>query len=253
MGKNIWSAVSGLAAVIAVVLSFFIFFHSEVGKQKNLDVSLVSRALLVDEDVGSKRKLAVTYDQRPISNFSLLQIRVENSGSQPIRKEDFSESLSIHISGAKEVVSAEKVASDPSDLLVSPSLSNTTITVANLLLNPTDWYILEIAAIPLPGKKPDVEKVIARISGIKSVEYHSSLKPASKDSKTTRLSMAVVALSLTVTIIFIVQRFLMNRLYQKQAMKDKLEMQKFLEFQYLMHRKRRQTRKPKKSLDGGKQ
>lgn len=217
MGKNIWSIVGGLAAVIALALSIFIFFHGEIGKKRNLEVSLVSRAHLINEDVSGKRKLAVTYNGRSIPNFSLLQIRAENSGRQPIRVEDYSESLSIQISGTEEVVSAEKVASDPSDLSVRPSISDGSITVANLLLNPTDWYILEIGAISLPGKKPDIEKVTARIAGVKSVEYHSSLKRAPKESKADWLTIVVAALSVVVVIIFTWQRLLMNRILDRKA------------------------------------
>jgi hypothetical protein len=194
--KNIWSIISGVAAVIAVSLTLFIFFHSELVNRKSLEITLISQTSLVNEELGSnKAKLEVRYDGKSIRNYTLLQFRIENTGRQTIRKEDFYTPLTIDISGAEAIISWEKVSSDPNNIDIVITPTNLSVVLENTLLNPTDWYIVEIGVIPSTKAVPIVRKVFARISGIKEVEYNSGVKPTSQNRSKIFISVFTIAFS----------------------------------------------------------
>jgi len=219
--KNIWTILSGIAAVIAVGLSIFIFFHGETVKRKDLEVTLISRADLVNKEFEyQKSKIQISYDGKSIKNYSLLQFRVENTGRQPIQKEDFSQPLEIHLKGTNEIVTAEKVYSDPEILKVTTTILQSSVKIASILLNPTDWYILELGIIPNSASPPEVKNILARISGIKNVKYNSKLKASSPNSSLSIIKFMIPVLSSLVAIMFSGQWIAIRRERRRRTMED---------------------------------
>ncbi|MFA6817111.1 MAG: hypothetical protein WCS73_12530 [Lentisphaeria bacterium] len=204
--RNGWPIISGIAAIIAVCLTIFNFFHTESGKKKSLEMTLISRANLVNEQLGNNRsKLEVRYDGRPIRNYSLLQLRVENVGRQSISKEDYSEHLKFSLKGISEIVSCDRSDSDPNDLPLVFSVTNSSVVVSDILLNPTDWYSIEIGVIPEMGKTPEIQSIFARISGIKNIVFHSQIKSSSPDRAKELIPILTALLSLLAVLPIIVR------------------------------------------------
>jgi len=215
--KNFWLILGGICAVAAIILSIFTFSYGEIGKRKELKVTLVSRTSLVNNEFGYKKgEIKVTYDGEDIGNYSLLQLKVENSGRQPIRKEDFSQPIEIKLQGNNQIIIAEKIRSDPEELKIMTNISESTVKIDNILFNPTDWYILEVGVVSDSNSLPDVEDVLARISGIKKVEYYSDLKAASHVTTKNIMSIIASLSALSAGFIFGWQRLRMKKQYKHE-------------------------------------
>ncbi len=225
--KDFWTALGVITAIAAISLSLFVFFHGETSKRKDLEVTLISRMSLVNKEFERKKgKIKVYYEGEIIENYSLLQLKIENTGRQPIKKADFSQPLKILLQGANEIVTVEKVRSDPEDLKIVTDISQSLVKVENILLNPTDWYILEVGVVSGSNSLPDVKGVSARITEIKKVKFHSDLKASPKVQGKSIIPIAASLFSIVTVIIYSWERFSMKRLYKYILQKKAIRLNK---------------------------
>ena len=181
--KNFWNVVSAIAAILAVGVAVFVFFYSRTAESKRIEVELVSRSVLVDESVTrSGRPVEVLYAGRKIPNFAIIQCRVSNVGRKPIQGADYEKPITLAFSNITEVLSAEQTASDPSGLVIQATVIQNSIELSKALLNPGDWFNLEIGVVPLSGHTPTLEPK-GRIAGVKRIELRESISEPSTGEK----------------------------------------------------------------------
>ncbi|MFM0083750.1 hypothetical protein P0D72_33475 [Paraburkholderia sediminicola] len=109
--------------------------------------------------------LSLHLGDRTLPNLQLRTLRFQNSGSVPVQTADFNGTLNIVFHGG-EVIKTSVLKENPSHLGVSiSSKSADTVAVAPLLLNPGDFFEVQIATT----KALSEPEVFARISGVSEV------------------------------------------------------------------------------------
>jgi len=200
MNKALWNIIAALAGLLAVAVAVFVFSREQAAQRKSLEVELVSRLALVDERLAeSQKRIEVLYDGRKIPNFAVLQFRVANVGGQPIRTADFETPIEVKFGGVGEILSAEQRSSSPGDLKVSPIVKGEAIEIPGVLLNPGDWFALDVGIASRLGPAP-IATPSGRIAGVREIEFRDSTAAAAEPRAVPRwmlvLQLVVVVLTL---------------------------------------------------------
>jgi hypothetical protein len=172
MGENFWTKISAISGVVAVIIAVWLFLIGRSDQSKKLEVELIARSTLVDENMPrAKPQIEVLYAGRKIPNYVILQIRIKNSGGQPIRSSDYEEHVRLKFDNIAEILSIEQILSRPKELQITPSIEGrSSIVLPMVLLNQTDWYMLEIGVAAESGKKPTIVPT-GRIVGVKQIVF----------------------------------------------------------------------------------
>ncbi|KJY78970.1 hypothetical protein [Vibrio nigripulchritudo] len=121
--------------VIPIAISVFIHF---LGQTKHeLTVLLQSKESLVNE-LGDQFDLKVTFKEQDVQDPKYLKIIIENTGSEPIEKDDFQKPLQISFGDESEVLAAAVSSTTPADIPAEFSVLNNKLVLTPLLLNSTD-------------------------------------------------------------------------------------------------------------------
>jgi hypothetical protein len=183
--ERLWLIVSGVAAVVTVIVTValavygFYFTHHEASK--GIEATVISRSQLLNPEVLEKpSELHLLYKNHEVFDIGILQIRIRNSGAQPIAKVDIEEPITIEIEGATEIISAPVVATRPPNLPIEATISGTKVELSKTLLNPDDALTVEIDAITSEGSKLDISQVSARVAGVRDIVFHKSLPERSQ-------------------------------------------------------------------------
>src|SRR5262245_54637262 len=136
MNENLWRKIGPISGWVAVLIAVVIFFIGRSNQSKSLEVELISRSTLVDENVPrAKQQIEVFYKGRSIPNYVILQCRIVNTGGQPIRRSDYEENLRLKFDGTTEIISIEQKSSEPKDMKIDPYVeSQSTIVFPTVLL-----------------------------------------------------------------------------------------------------------------------
>jgi hypothetical protein len=172
--------VGSVAAVVAILVSIILavynlyFVHHEASKA--IEATVISRSQLLNPEVHKKPSdLHLVYKNHEIFDLGILQIRIRNSGAQPIAKADIEEPLIISVEGATEIISAPIVHTQPANLPIATTISGTKVELNKSLLNPDDAFTVEIDALTADGGKLDISGVSERIAGVQNVVFQKSL------------------------------------------------------------------------------
>ena len=90
----------------------------------------------------------------------------------------------MDFANVSEILSIEQKLSAPKELRISPIMGKETngqpyIQFPHTLLNPRDWYILEVGIAAEHGKKPVIEPK-GRIAGVKQIVFRENITPPIK-------------------------------------------------------------------------
>jgi len=170
-----WTVFSAFTGVIAIALTSYIFVYTQKQTKMELVATVLSKSNLIDADFKNRdKRIGLTYDGAEIDNLTIINLQIRNTGGQSIRGADVEQPITIHLADVKEIVSAHQVSAFPLDLNVKATASGSTVELEKTLLNPEDWFVISIHAIPdkLAGTS-NVEKIGGRIAGLRKIEFHS--------------------------------------------------------------------------------
>ena len=212
--KQLWNIIGAIAGILAVAVAVFVFLSEKNDKIQRLEVTQVSRTSLVNPTLAAPpRDLEILYDGRKISDYTVLQYRFANAGGQPIRSADYETSLGLEITNIKEILWAEQTSSDPHSLTVQVESKNNTVNISNSLLNPNDWFAIEVAVVPEVGKIPTAEPV-GRIAGVKQIEYILNVPDAGKEKGVSEWVQYFVYIQAVLVLVMLsLQWFRYRRIY----------------------------------------
>ncbi len=170
---EIITAVAGLLGVSVAIVTFLVTRHEQKRQlAKGLEVALTGSTRLRTGDVARfGNKLKLVYEGKEVADLSILQVRVKNSGGQPIRPEDFVEPVRINIQDALELVSVELINSEPRGLKIKASVSGSTAILDSTLLNPDDEFTIQIVGVPTGVGGMAISEVNGRVAGVKAVVF----------------------------------------------------------------------------------
>jgi hypothetical protein len=175
--KRIWTIISAVAGVLAVIVTLYIFWQSRIDSRMRLRIELLGQSSLVNPNVSKTGKdIQITYNGRKIDNFVIYLFHMSNPGGRPIRSNDFEEAIALTFSGADEIVSALQTGAEPRSVKISPQVQDSRVIVPPTLFNPGDSCTIEISVIPSPNQATRID-IGGRIAGIKDLEFSTTPPP----------------------------------------------------------------------------
>lgn len=133
---------------------------------KDVEYSLLSESKLVDVGVGLEGwpEIKILYKDEELKDAAFLIVKIKNTGTLPITKQDFQEPISMLFGRNDVVLGYRKVDSFPDDLVVSGTIHSGSLVFKPLLLNPGDGMVVEV--LVKGGAKLD--SITGRITGVAS-------------------------------------------------------------------------------------
>ncbi|MBL8078390.1 MAG: hypothetical protein JNM55_10550 [Anaerolineales bacterium] len=175
----IWQFIGVVISIIAIFVALYI--SSTERPSKKLRVEVLSNNPLISVNTDVVKEIEIFYKNAPVQTLSLILLRLENTGNEPIAQSDYSEPIRIILSENAEVGEATIQETQPSGIkLTASKIASNQIELAKTLLNPGDQVVIKILAI----NNDDTLNITARIAGIQNVEVVSVLdsQTASKSS-----------------------------------------------------------------------
>jgi hypothetical protein len=197
-----WQFVAVVISVIALIVTVVIYLIDR--PVKRLQVQILSNSPLISVNTDISPQIQILYKQKPVQTLSLVLLRFENIGTEPIKESDYSEPIRILLSPTAEVgeVTVQETRPEGIDLNPMVSVSNQ-VVIAKTLLNPGDQAVLKILAINNDGTL----KVVARIAGISDLRILSALEGGTKNNE-KQIGYWVLLIGLGVVILLLIFGFI---------------------------------------------
>ncbi len=171
--ENIWQLIGTILAVLAIFATYNVFFLSKTDKQ--LQIIVDSTLPLIDVKPEAASSIQILYKGKSIDNLILMQMRVENSGNQPIVESDFSREISISFSNNTVIADASVYSSIPPNIGASIKIvANNKAEISPVLLNPDDSITIRFVLITSNNNLDDYQ-IDGRIVGVKEIKVIPSV------------------------------------------------------------------------------
>jgi hypothetical protein len=153
-------------AVVAICVTVSLFLLGQRLRRKALTYTISeTRVLSVHEEI--KGRVQILFDGAPARDVCLFMITINNSGSEPIRAEDFERPLGFQWEGPAQILTADLVSARPTSLRPVIKTGVSEIALEPLLLNGGDW--LQIKAL-VNESGAGACSVDGRIVGVKKLK-----------------------------------------------------------------------------------
>ncbi len=167
----VWQFIGTIIGIIAIIVSLVLYQMSQPIKRLQVEILSNSPVMSVNADIS--REIKILYKDKPVQTLSLILLRFENTGNQPIRESDYSEPIRISISPKGEIGEVTVQETKPKGIDFGPTISaSNQIDLAKVLLNPGDQAVLKVLTVNNDGTL----NVEARIAGISNIEITSVLE-----------------------------------------------------------------------------
>jgi hypothetical protein len=212
MKKNLLQIITIVLALIAIGAAYNIYLISRPVKTIQIEIDTASPLVNVRPEASGT--IQILYNGLSISNPELLQIKIKNTGNQPIVASDYSRPLLFSFEPQDQIISVSVVNSQPSniDLTINKSAANQA-TVTPTLLNPGDivtvrFIVAEYANDPIE----DHFHFDGRIVGIQEIDFVSIPNQQQSESRTSLLLQWIaVLIGLIGLLIVIIERGKISR------------------------------------------
>jgi len=189
-----------VGAIVAIVFGLFgvyVFFFYE-REIYDLQVVVLASTSLVEVEDSVSEEIEIFYKQQEADNLSLFQIRLENTGNQTIREEDFARPLKLTFPSQAEIVEATIVESAPQNIGLSVVADRNVATLTPALLNSRDRIIIRFLVIDMPdseGKHPFA--LDARIANVKEVKLLDAIdeNPLVRTTEVAQVVAAILSIA----------------------------------------------------------
>ena len=163
----IWQSIGALFGAVALGLTVGLYVWDRRRERKKVSLEVMANVPLFRVSPRAGKKLRVLYGDREISNLSLIQYRIQNTGRLPIPPADIVKPIRICLSPKASIVETGIVSLQPPDLNVQVSqIDDSTVELTKSLLNPGDSVVGKIVAADNDGSI----RTEARIVGVSSIK-----------------------------------------------------------------------------------
>jgi hypothetical protein len=167
-----WTFVGVVCAILAVVVTIFIFFAQRKIKRLSYEITSNTQLLGVEDEI--QGKVQVLCDGKEVKNVHLLTIRFLNNGNQSISSSDYERPLSIEINLDAKVLTHEVIDEAPENLGATVALEGSKLIFSPVLMNAKDSFSIKTLISDFEGN-PTID---GRINGVKSIsKYRESQWP----------------------------------------------------------------------------
>jgi hypothetical protein len=162
---------STVLKVLAVLVPIVLFLLSLT--EKSLEYEIISRSELIGEEFPVK-DLELKIKGESINKVMLHKFRIRNSGSEPIKKDDFERPISINVPDDTKIYLARLNKKLPENLTPKYELNNNKLLIEPMLLNSNDEF--EIELFTSSNEYPTID---ARVVGISKIrKKFAGLEPS---------------------------------------------------------------------------
>lgn len=201
----VWQFISVIVAVVALIATVIIYIIDRPVKRLQLRILSNSPLISVNTDISSQ--IQILYKDKPVQTLSLILLRFENVGNEPIRETDYSEPIRILLSSKSEVGEVTIQETKPAGIELNPRIIATNqVEITKALLNPGDQVVVKILALNNDGTL-DVE---ARIAGISNLEILSALEGGSRSDDLDPNKLRVFIFTLVIIAAIFLSVFIWN-------------------------------------------
>jgi hypothetical protein len=149
---------------ITTIIAVFVIFVLQLRK-KTLTYTVLTNSGVVPGPQEAKSPVQIRYKGKVVAKVRLVEIRIKNSGSLPIKPEDYIEPLSLRLPNS-EILSSEVMDAHSLGAYIETKLSNQSeVVLGKTLLNPTDFFDVKVlladgnADLSLGGRIVGVPKI----------------------------------------------------------------------------------------------
>jgi hypothetical protein len=172
---QIWQFVSALVGALAILTAYHVFILQQ--EVKALQVVILASTSLVEVEQSVAEEIEVLYKDQTVTNLSLFQVKVENSGNQPIREEDYAKPIQFVFPPHAEIVEAVILESSPPSIGMTVQTERNSATLSPVLLNQEDRTIARFLVSNMPSSGgPQPFTVDARVVGVKDIKVVSAIE-----------------------------------------------------------------------------
>jgi hypothetical protein len=159
----IWQFIGCFVGLLGIVIGAWI---SSRGQVRKLTYEVISQTPLLNFNSDSmNRRVRLLVDGRSVHNAEIVLIKIANTGSTPIKPDDYERPLRVVTGESSEILDVEIVHTNPKNLVVPISaVEDTSLTIGSILLNPKDSFVIQAVVIPRVEISVD-----GRIAGIKEI------------------------------------------------------------------------------------
>jgi hypothetical protein len=195
----VWQFVAVVVALIALIATVYIYL---IGRPvKRLQIQILSNSPLISVDTDISPQIQILYKDKPVQTLSLILLKFENVGNEPIKESDYSEPIRILLSSNAEIGEVTVQETKPEGIDLNPTVSaSNQVEIARVLLNPGDQAVLKILALNNDGTL----KVEARIVGIPNLEILATLEGSTKSNYSSGYWVLLGMLGVSILIIIFV-------------------------------------------------
>ena len=190
----VWQFIGVIIAILAIITSVVLYLQDKSVKELQIDVLSNSPLISIDGDI--QKGIQVFYKDKPVQTLSVILLKIENTGNEPIRRADYSEPISVSLSPEAEIGEVEIQETLPDGIPLAPIIeSSNKVELAKTLLNPGDQAILKILALNNDGTLI----VDARIVGISEIVIQPALE--NNTSKQDNIFLYIVFIGSALSIV----------------------------------------------------
>jgi hypothetical protein len=166
---SIWQFVGAVVGIVAVLVAYNIFFLQR--EVKSLQIVILASSSMVAVEPTVAQDIKILYRDQPAQNLSLIQVKVENNGNQPIRGEDYEQPIRLAFPSQSKIVEGTPLESNPPNIGLTVKTEGNIATLSPILLNEGDRIILRFIVIDMPSSVSEKPFQIAggRIVGVKDI------------------------------------------------------------------------------------
>ncbi len=144
---------------------------SNLTVEKDVQLEILANTSLVEVNQNIVKDISITYKDQPASNLTLVDLKLSNSGNQPIKTDDYIEPIRIVFPRGTKILEASILDSNPSNIGLKISIENEDVLLSPVLLNENETVTFRLLVIDLPLSSPiQAFTVNARIVGISQVK-----------------------------------------------------------------------------------
>jgi hypothetical protein len=159
------NVVRTLLAIIAIGVSIAIYRLNK--RKKALSYEITSFDKLFHAPSLLKERVQIIVDGKVANDINLAIIEIQNTGNEPIKREDFDSPLKFSFIGEGEILSSRILSTKPADLDAVINAEPSSLSLQPLLLNSNDRVRLEVLTSTAKYKIQHSARIVG-ISEIKS-------------------------------------------------------------------------------------
>jgi hypothetical protein len=202
----IWQNPDATAAIffgiLSIVVAYNVFFLEQA--VKSLQVTILSSTSLVEIERSVAEDIVVLYKGQPVDNLSLVTVKLENTGNQAIREEDYARPIRFIFPEPADIVEVVILETHPSNIGMTLLKEQNTATLLPVLLNEGDRGIFRFLVVNTPLSTEDNTpsfRVDARVAEVKDIQIVNAIEERSPVEKIGVLPAILLVISLTLFIL----------------------------------------------------